>query len=31
VGVDASTIISKRGSLHCLSLNLPSMPCLADR
>jgi agmatine/peptidylarginine deiminase len=31
VGVDASTIIGKRGSLHCLSLNLPSMPCLVDR
>lgn len=31
VGIDASTIIGKRGSLHCLSLNLPSMPCLTKQ
>lgn len=26
VGIDASTLVGKRGSLHCLSLNLPVMP-----
>ncbi len=28
VGIDASKLITKRGSLHCLSLNLPVMPAL---
>jgi agmatine/peptidylarginine deiminase len=28
VGIDASELIEKRGSLHCLSLNLPVMPSL---
>lgn len=26
VGIDASALVAKRGSLHCLSLNLPVMP-----
>lgn len=28
VGVDASRLVAKRGSLHCLSLNLPVMPAV---
>lgn len=28
VGIDATELIEKRGSLHCLSLNLPDMPSL---
>jgi agmatine/peptidylarginine deiminase len=28
VGINASTLIAKRGSLHCCSLNLPIMPSL---
>jgi agmatine/peptidylarginine deiminase len=28
VGINASSIIHQRGSLHCISLNLPSMPNL---
>jgi agmatine/peptidylarginine deiminase len=26
VGIDASSIIQKRGSLHCISLNVPFLP-----
>lgn len=28
IGINASSIIHQRGSLHCISLNLPSMPNL---
>ena len=30
VGVDSSTIVSKRGGLHCLSLNIPWLPDRPD-
>jgi agmatine/peptidylarginine deiminase len=30
VGIDASSIINNRGSLHCLSRNLPALPGLDD-
>ena len=30
VGIDATDLIVKRGSLHCLSRMLPTMPSLLD-
>lgn len=30
VGIDASSLIAKRGSLHCVSLSIPKLPKLND-
>lgn len=30
VGIDASSLIAKRGSLHCISLSIPKLPKLTD-